>query len=71
MPSNAIKPTEAGTDKYSPEIQSANTPPIIANGMLERISTAWRIESNVVNSSKKIKPKAMGTTIANLCAARC
>ena len=30
------------------------TPPIIANGMLEKTSTAWRSEPKVKNSSRKI-----------------
>jgi hypothetical protein len=71
MPSSATKPTEAGTERYSPDSQSANTPPIRANGILAKTRTAWRTEPKVANSSAKISPSASGTTAASRAAARC
>src|SRR5690606_23578411 len=44
MPSSAMKPTEAGTDRYSPESNRAKTPPISAKGTLATTSTDWRTE---------------------------
>jgi outer membrane protein, heavy metal efflux system len=56
MPSKAMKPTDAGTDRYSPVSHRATMPPTIANGTLERTSNAWRTEPNVVNRMTKINP---------------
>ncbi len=67
MPSSAMNPTDAGTDRYSPDSQSARTPPISANGMLARISTDWRTDRSVANSTRKISPSAIGTTIGKPC----
>src|SRR6056297_256227 len=39
-PNTAMKPTAPGTDRYSPEIQSAKMPPVIANGTFRKISAA-------------------------------
>ncbi len=66
-----MKPTEAGTDRYSPVDTRANTPPIKAKGMFTSTNKACRTEPNVVNSSTKIRPIAMGTTIDSRAAARC
>ena len=64
------RPTPAPTG-IRPEIHSANTPPIRANGMLVSTSTAWRTEPKVANSSRKISPSATGTTMPRRFAARC
>ena len=66
-----MNPTDAGTDRYSPVTTSANTPPIRANGMLTKTSSAWRIEPNVVNRRTKMSPSATGTTTDRRAAARC
>ena len=66
-----MKPTDAGTDRYSPEASSANTPPTIANGTLASTSTAWRTEPKVENSNRKISSSATGMTTARRAAARC
>ena len=71
MPSSAMNPTEAGTDRYCPDSHRAMMPPTSANGMLHRISTDWRAEPKVVNSTTKISPSATGTTSPSLAAARC
>ena len=71
MPSSAMKPTAAGTDKYSPDSHSAITPPTSANGMLARISSAGRTAPKVLNRVRKIAPSAIGTTSASRAAARC
>ena len=71
MPSKAMKPTEAGTDRYSSVNHRATMPPIIAKGTLVRTKVAWRTERKVLNSSRKIKPIATGTTIDRRLAARC
>ena len=47
MPSSAMNPTEAGTDRYSPDSASAIIPPTAAKGMLTRISAAARSERSV------------------------
>ena len=47
MPSRAMKPTEAGTDRYSPVSHSAVMPPVSANGKLLSTSTLWRTERKV------------------------
>ena len=60
MPRSAMNPTEAGTDRYSPEAQSARMPPISANGTLARISSDWRTDRSVANSTRKINPRAIG-----------
>ena len=62
MPSRAMNPTEAGTDRYSPEMSRPKMPPIMANGMLESPSNAWRTEPKVEKSRKKISARATGTT---------
>jgi hypothetical protein len=64
MPNKAMKPTDAGTDKYSPVTQRATIPPTIANGILLKINNDCRTERKVENKSKKISPKATGTTTA-------
>ena len=71
MPSSAMKPTEAGTDRYCPDSHSAATPPTMANGTLPRMSAACRTEPKVMNSTKKISPRATGTTMPRRAAARC
>ncbi len=35
MPISAIKPTDAGTDRNSPDAQSATSPPIVARNVAE------------------------------------
>jgi hypothetical protein len=40
MPHSAIKPTDAGTDRYSPVTNSPMMPPIDANGSTVMISVA-------------------------------
>ena len=42
MPSRAMKPTEAGTDRYSPVNHSPMMPPTSAKGTLLSTSRAWR-----------------------------
>lgn len=70
MPRSAMKPTEAGTERYWPDAQSVIIPPIIAKGMLARIRRAWRIERRVTNRTRKMSPRAAGTTMARRAAAR-
>ena len=71
MPMSAIKPTEAGTDRYSPDTASATTPPIRASGMLANTKMAWRRLPSVANSTPTISASATGTTSARRAAARC
>ncbi len=71
IPNRAIKPTEAGTDKYSPANNKPKTPPTKAKGILAKTNTAWRTEPKVENNRQKISPNATGTTIAKRAAARC
>ena len=71
MPSSAMKPTEAGTDRYSPAALSAAMPPTSANGMLAMTSSACLGERKVSTSSTKMAPSASGTTSASRAAARC
>jgi len=70
MPIKAMKPTEAGTEMNWPLAHSAMTPPIVANGTLQKTSAAWRTEPKVRYSRRKIVPSAIGTTIASRAAAR-
>src|SRR2546427_233247 len=58
MPSSAMKPTEAGTDRYSPAALSAAMPPTSANGMLAMTSSACLGERKVSTSSTKMAPSA-------------
>ena len=70
MPSRAIKPTDAGTERYSPEAQRVRIPPTSANGTLARMRADWRIDLSVANSTRNIRPSAIGTTTESLAAAR-
>ena len=47
MPSSAMNPTAAGTERYSPDTASAIIPPTIAKGMLVRIRAEARTEPSV------------------------
>jgi hypothetical protein len=49
-----MKPTDAGTDRYSPLMNSPITPPIDANGSTVMMSVANRSEPNSRNSRKKM-----------------
>jgi dihydrolipoamide dehydrogenase len=71
MPSSAMKPTEAGTDRYSPVMARPTMPPISAKGMLDSTSAPDCTEPKVENSTRKISPSATGTTSARRAAARC
>ncbi len=57
MPSSAMKPTEAGTDRYSRAIHSASTPPTSANGTLASTSSACRTLPKVLNRTRKMRPE--------------
>ena len=63
IPHKAIKPTEAGTDKYSPLINKDTTPPIDAKGSTKIISVAKRNELKSMNNKKKMAPIVMGMMI--------
>ena len=47
MPISAMKPTEAGTDRNSPDAHSAMMPPMVANGTLQNTRIACRTEPKV------------------------
>ena len=49
-----MKPTEAGTDKYSPVINKPKTPPIKDKGTLINIKVALRSLPNDMYNSKYI-----------------
>ena len=70
MPNRAIKPTDAGTERYSPESHSEIIPPIMANGTFVRMSNDCRIERSVANRTRKMSPSAIGTTTLSRAAAR-
>ena len=63
MPHSAMKPTEAGTERYSPVTKSPITPPIDAKGSTRMISEAIFTERNSRKSRKKIAATVMGTMI--------
>ncbi|MCY1229487.1 hypothetical protein D9M72_418510 [compost metagenome] len=69
-PNSAIKPIAADTDSGMPVRNSANTPPISANGMFEMISVALLNDLNALNSSRKITSTDSGTTIDSRAMAR-
>ena len=71
MPSRAMNPTEAGTERYSPDTQSETRPPTMAKGILARISSDARSERSVANSTRKISPSAIGITVISRAEARC
>ena len=71
MPHSAIKPTDAGTDKYSPVTASARMPPMEAKGSTVMISVAERSERNSRNSKKKIAATVTGTITIRCPSARC
>ena len=62
-PKKLMKPTEAGTLRYSPVSQRATIPPIIAKGRFMMISAAWRTELKEANNRKKINPIVIGRMI--------
>ena len=70
IPHSAIKPTEAGTDKYSPVIAKPNTPPIEANGKTKIISEASLSELNIMNNKKKMAAIVNGMMIISVPIAR-
>ena len=70
-PNSAMKPTDAATLRFCPEMNSPITPPINANGMLSTMSVALRSEPKLENSSRKISSTTSGTTIDNRAMARC
>jgi hypothetical protein len=47
-----MKPTEAGTDRYSPVIAKPKTPPMEAKGNTVMINAANFIELNIKNNKK-------------------
>ena len=63
IPANVIKPTEAGTDKYSPVRASPKIPPILANGNTVIINVAKRTELNKRNKRKNIPAMVNGIII--------
>ena len=71
MPMSAMKPTEAGTDRYSPEMASDTTPPMSASGMFTNTKIACGRLPSVANSTPTISASATGTTIERRAAARC
>jgi len=66
-----MKPTEAGTDRYKPEIQREKTPPIRAKGRLSSTRPASLKESKVEKSKKKIRPIVRGTMMPSRFIALC
>ena len=70
-PSNAINPTDAGTDKYSLLMYNEMTPPINANGILAIIRVDLENELNVVNKIMKIRTSANGINTNKLLVALC
>lgn len=70
-PNRTTNPTEAGTDKYNPEIYNEIIPPISANGKFEITSRANLIDLNVTNNKSRIKPTTTGPIINSLFIARC
>ncbi|GDX38851.1 hypothetical protein LBMAG20_10660 [Methylocystaceae bacterium] len=66
-----MKPTDAGTDKNSPDNHKPKIPPIAAKGTLQNTSVACSAELKVKYSNKKIRASAIGTTIANRADALC
>ncbi len=65
-----MKPTEAGTDRYSPLTNRPTMPPIDANGSTVMISAAKRTDENSRNSRKKIAAIVTGTMIVRWLSAR-
>lgn len=70
-PKSTIKPTDAGTDRYKPVIQSEKTPPINAKGKLVITNRAILIDLNVIYNSNKIKPMATGRIMSKRVIAFC
>ena len=70
-PSNAINPTEAGTDKYSLLIYKAIMPPIKANGILAIMRADLAVELNVVNKMININNNARGISTSKFLVALC
>jgi hypothetical protein len=66
-----MKPTDAGTDRYSPEKKRASTPPMDANGKTVMIRAAKRTELKRTKRRKKIAAIVIGTMIIRWCRARC
>ena len=71
MPTTAIKPTAADTDKCSPASPSAAMPPIMVNGTMARMTAAKRTDLKAANKSAKMPSRATGTMTAKRFIARC
>ena len=71
IPSRAIKPTEAGTERYSPDRANANTPPTNANGRFKKIIPAWMTDPKLSVRMMKIMIIDSGITSPSRAAARC
>ena len=69
-PHTAMKPTDAGTDRYSPVMNSPITPPTEANGKAVKMSAASLTEPNSMNNRKKMAAKVIGTITASVAMAR-
>ncbi len=71
MPNNAINPTRADTDKFSPAMASPKMPPTAAKGTTIKIKNASEPESKATNNKKKIAVRVMGTITSSRRTARC
>jgi hypothetical protein len=71
IPKRAINPTDAGTERYSPLINSEMIPPVIAKGILSKMSSVLLTERNVKKRIKKITTILTGTTVARRAEERC
>jgi hypothetical protein len=64
-PDSAMKPTAAEMDKGMSRNHSANTPPVRANGIPEKMIAASRTDLSAKNNSIAITTRVSGTTTAS------
>ena len=70
IPKSAMNPTPADIPKLIPVKCKARMPPINANGTLAITSDASLMFPNMMNSSRKMAIRLIGTTFINLSVAR-
>ena len=71
MPNNAMKPTDAGTERFCPVNHSPATPPTSARGIFIRMRIEFLMEPKLKNSSRNTISNVTGITTDNLWFAFC
>jgi len=72
IPSNAMKPIEAGTHRFWSVDHKATTPPTSAKGMFRRMRRVFFSDLKLLYSRRNMATSVIGTTTASrLFASRC